>query len=174
MGQSSIIYVWFVTLGDGERSSLQSPSASCASSVLVSREDRPPCPGSSLLLLGSLHSCFFSSHSVPCHLCVTQPCVVLGPGGAVGQCQGDLLWGRGGAGCAGGLGWHGLCCPGCALCCSVLAELSALWGRCLSLCRAGGQRGARGVTSPAPRRVAEGSLPTLPVTQLFIHPDERM
>lgn len=149
MGQSSIIYVWFVTLGDGERSSLQSPSASCASSVLVSREDRPPCPGSSLLLLGSLHSCFFSSHSVPCHLCVTQPCVVLGPGGAVGNARGICC----GAGAvpAAREGWAGTGCAALAVLCAALCwQSSRLSGVVAFPCAGPGDSGGLEVSPAQP------------------------
>lgn len=156
----------------GARSSHR--SASCASSVLVSQEDRLPCPGSSMLLLGSLHSCFFSSHSVPCHLCGhTKPLRCPGarrsrgamPGGFAVACGAGAVptvrEGSAGTGCA--------AIPVCVLCCSVLAAALGSVGLLpfpvQSRGGPGDSGGARGVTSPAPRRGhCRGSPPHLPVT----------
>lgn len=163
----------------GARSSHR--SASCASSVLVSQEDRLPCPGSSMLLLGSLHSCFFSSHSVPCHLCGhTKPLCCPGasrsrgavPGGFAVPARRRL---RGRARLARAV------LPSLSVSCAVLCwqQLSALWGCCLSLCSPGAGWGTAGeleVSQPSPSQGSLQGLPSPPslLLQLFIHPDERM
>lgn len=94
--------------------------------MLVSREDWLPCPGSSMLL-GSLHSCFLSSPSVPCHLCAHTDalrCPWLRR--RRGVMQSEFSVGVGARLCWGG---HSLCSPSfsvsvCAvLCCQHLLAL---------------------------------------------------
>lgn len=154
-----------------ERSPFSHRSASRP--VLLSQEDRPPWPGSRLLV-GSLHCCLFSSHSVPSVYVVTQPpCAVLGAGGDVEQSVNppSAPW----LFCA-----HVLELPGAWLArgCAVIAwlclscgavcwqQLLALWGCCLALCSPGaeGRWGSSGVTRAA--------TPLPEVLQLFIHRDE--
>lgn len=144
-------------------------SASCASSVLVSQEDQLPCPGSSMLLLGSLHSCFFSSHSVPCHLCGhTNPlhcprarrrCGALPSGFAVGGPVASLCGVRGRL--CGRARLARAVLPSLSVCLSVFfcaGSSSCLCGLVAFPCAVPGRAvprdsgGARGVTSPAPRR----------------------
>lgn len=152
-------------------------SASCASSVLVSQEDQLPCPGSSMLLLGSLHSCFFSSHSVPCHLCGhTNPlhCPrarrrrgALPSGFAVGGPVASLCGVRGRL--CGRARLARAVLPSLSVCLSVCVllcwqQLLPLWACCLSLCSPGaggaeGQRGSSRCHQPSP---SQGSLQGLP------------
>lgn len=136
--------------------------------MLVSREDWLPCPGSSMLL-GSLHSCFLSSPSVPCHLCAHTDalrCPWLRR--RRGVMQSEFSVGVGARLCWGG---HSLCSPSfsvsvCAvLCCQHLLALLGFFFAfpcaLLGLGSAQGQRGARGVTSqPLPGLTVGAPLPS--------------
>lgn len=134
--------------------------------MLVSREDGLPCPGSSMLLLGSLHSCCFSSRSVPCHLCghtKALPCPWLRR--RRGAMQSEFPIGVGPASLAwqswGGHGCHGLCSHSLSVSvCAVLCcqRLLALLGFCLSLC----SPGASGELEVSPASPSQGSLQGLP------------
>lgn len=147
MGQSSIIYVWFVTLGDGERSSFQSPL--CFLCRL-----RAGVPGGLAAVSWLLHAfvreppeLLLQFPQCPCHLwghAAPWPC------GAGRSRALDPLCARAGLARA-------VLLPCLSVLC-VPQQLLPLWGCCLSLCSPGDSAGARGVTA----QPLQGSLPVPP------------